>query len=76
VWGSPKGPSYFEVSVVSPHLIPLIDTTVISLQSSLDQSLVLEGDVSPILVILHPLQPRIEEVVVPVKSLVNPTLFA
>jgi hypothetical protein len=75
-WGSPKGPSDSEASVVSPHLVPPIDMTVMPLQSSLDHTPIFEGDVSPIPVILHPLQPRIEEVVVPVQSLVNPTLFA
>jgi hypothetical protein len=62
--------------VVSPHLVPpLIDMTVMSLQSSLDHTPIFEGDVSPIPVIMHPLQPRIEEVVIPVQSLVNPTLL-
>jgi hypothetical protein len=75
VWGSPKGPSNSEASVVSPHLVPLIDMTIISLQSSLDQKPILEGDVPLIPITLHPLQYRIEEVVVPVKSLVNPNLL-
>jgi hypothetical protein len=47
-----------------------------SLQYSLNHTPVFEGDVSPIPFILNPLQPRIEEVVIPVQSLVNPTLFA
>jgi hypothetical protein len=45
-----------------------------ALQYSLDHTPILEGDVSLILVTLHRLQPRIEEVVVLVKSMVNPTL--
>jgi hypothetical protein len=73
-WGSPKGPSDSKASMVSPHLVPSIDMKVTSLQSSLDHTPILEGDVSLIPVTLHPLQPRIEEVVVPVQSLVNPTL--
>jgi hypothetical protein len=32
-WGSPKGPSGSEASMVSPHLVsPLIDTTVMLMQ--------------------------------------------
>jgi hypothetical protein len=73
-WGSPKGPSESEASVVSPYLVPPIDMTIMSLQYSLDHTHVLEGDVSIIPVTLHPLQCRIEEVVVPAQSLVNPTL--
>jgi hypothetical protein len=75
-WRSPKGPSYSEVSVVSPHLVsPLIDMAIMLLQSSPDHTLVFKGDVSSIPIILHPLQPRVEEVVVQVQSLVNPTLL-
>jgi hypothetical protein len=36
---------------------------------------VIEGDVSLIHVVMHPLQPRIEEGVIPLKYLVNPTLL-
>jgi hypothetical protein len=76
VWGSPKGPSNSEASVVSPHHVSLlIDMTLMSLQSYLDHTPVVEGDVSSIPVIMHPLQPKVEEVVVPVQSLVNPTPF-
>jgi hypothetical protein len=60
-WFSPEGPLGSEVSVVSPHPIsPLMDTEVMPLQSSLDHTPIVEGDVSPIPVILHPLQPRVE----------------
>jgi hypothetical protein len=59
-WGSPKGHSNFEASVGSPHLVPsLIDTTVIPLQYSPDHTHIFKVDLSPIHVILHPLQPRI-----------------
>jgi hypothetical protein len=72
VWGSPKGSSYSEAFVVSPHLFPpLIDTVVTSLQSSPELTPVVEGDMSPIPITVHPLQPRVEEVVVPVPSLVT-----
>jgi hypothetical protein len=75
-WGSPKGPSDYEASVVSPHLVsPFIDTVVILSQSSPDLTPVVEGDVSHITVTMHPLQPIIEEVVVLVQYLVNPTLL-
>jgi hypothetical protein len=75
-WRSPKGPSYSEVSVVSPHLVSLlIDMTTMLPQSSPEHTPVVEGDVSPIPIIMHPLQPRVEEVVIPVKPLVNPNLF-
>jgi hypothetical protein len=75
-WGSPKSPSDFEAFVVSPHPIsPLIDTEVMSMPSSLDLTSVVKDDVSPIPIIMHPIQPRVEEVVVPVQSLVNPTLL-
>jgi hypothetical protein len=75
-WGSPKGPSDSKVSMVSPHLVsPLIDMTVMLLQSSPNHTPIVEGDVSPILVITHLIQPRVEEVVIPMQSLVNPTLL-
>jgi hypothetical protein len=61
--------------VVSSHLVPQIDRTVKPLQSSLDLTPIVEGDVSHIPVTMHPLQPRIEEVVVLVQYLVNPTLL-
>jgi hypothetical protein len=73
-WGSPKGPSYSEASMVSPHLVsPLIEIALMLLQYSLNHTPIFEGDVSPIPVVMHPIQPRIEEVVVSVQSLVNPT---
>jgi hypothetical protein len=75
-WFSPKGPLGFEVSMVSPHPVsPLIDTEVMLLQSSHDHTPIFDGDVSPIPIIMHLLQPRIEEVVVLVQFLVNPTLL-
>jgi hypothetical protein len=54
VWGSPKGPSNYEVSMVSPHLVPPIDTTVTLLQSSLDHTPIFEGDASFSHVIIIP----------------------
>jgi hypothetical protein len=75
-WGLPKGLSNSKESMVSPHIVPLIDITATPLQSSLDHNPIFKGDLSPIPIILHPLQPRIEEMVVPMKSLVNPTPFA
>ena len=62
--------------VVSLHLVsPLIDTKVILLQSSPDLTPIVEGDVSPIPVTVHPLQLRIEEVVIPVQFMGYPTLL-
>jgi hypothetical protein len=75
-WFSPEGPSSSDMSVVSPHLVsPLIDTTVMSIQSSPDHTSIVEGDVSPVPIITHHIQPEVEEVVVPVQPLVNPTLL-
>jgi hypothetical protein len=63
--------------VVSSHPVsPLINMKIMSPQLSPDQTPIIEGGVPPIHVVMHPLQPRIEEVVVPVHSLVNPTLLA
>jgi hypothetical protein len=46
--------------MVSPHPIsPLIDMEVTPLQYSLEHTLVVEGGVSYIPIIAHPLQPRI-----------------
>jgi hypothetical protein len=74
VWASPKSPLDSEAFVVSPHPVsPLINMTIMPLQFSPDHTHVVKGYVSPIPIITHPLQPRIEEVVIPVPSLVNPT---
>jgi hypothetical protein len=56
-WSSPKGPSNFETSVVSPHPVPLLIDMVLS---SPDLTPIVEGDVSPIPIAMHPLQPRIK----------------
>jgi hypothetical protein len=62
--------------MASPHLVsPLIDMTSMPLQSCSDHTPVVESDVSPIPVIMHPLQHKIEEVVLPVQSLFNPNLL-
>jgi hypothetical protein len=54
-WGSPKGPLDSEAFIVSPHPVSLsIDTTVMTLQSSIDQTPIFMGDVSTIPIILHP----------------------
>jgi hypothetical protein len=75
-WFSPEDPSGSEAYVVSPHLVsPLIDTTVMLMQSYPEHTSVGEGDVSSIHVITHPIQPGVEEVFIPVQSLVNPTLL-
>jgi hypothetical protein len=57
-WGSPKGPSGSEASMVSQHFVPsLVDTTVMSMQSSADTPFPLGVDVSFDLVVSHPIQP-------------------
>jgi hypothetical protein len=75
-WGSPKGPMDYEVSVVSPHHVsPLIDMTILSLQSSPNHTPIVEGDGSRMHVVMHPIQPLVEELVIPMQSLVNLTLL-
>jgi hypothetical protein len=60
-WSSPRGPSGSESSLVSQHSIsPLIDMVVMSMQSSPDHSPIFEGDASPGLVVMHPIQPMVE----------------
>jgi hypothetical protein len=57
VWGSPKGPSGFEASIVSQHSIPsLVDTTIMPMQSSTDTSFPLGVDASFDLVVSHLVQ--------------------
>jgi hypothetical protein len=48
---------------------------VVSMQSLTDTTLVLGGDASLDLVLLHPIQPMVEGVVVPMKSSADPTLL-
>jgi hypothetical protein len=58
VWGSPKGPSGSEASMVSQHSIPyLVDTTIMPMQSSTDTSFPLGVDASFDLVVSHIDQP-------------------
>jgi hypothetical protein len=61
--------------VVSPHLVPMIDMVVTPLQSSLDLTPIVKGGVFPIPITMHPFQSGIEEVIIPMKYLVNPTLL-
>jgi hypothetical protein len=56
-WGSPKGPSSSEASMVSQHSVPsLVDTTVMPMQSSADTPFPLGVYVSFDLFISHPIQ--------------------
>jgi hypothetical protein len=65
-----------ESSLVSQNSNPyLVDTMVMSMQSSTDTTLLLGGDVSLDHVVLHPIQPTIEEVVMSMQSSTNPTLL-
>jgi hypothetical protein len=60
VWGSPKGPSGSEASMVSQHSIPsLVDTIVMLMQSLVDTSFPLGVDASFHLVVSHPVQPMV-----------------
>jgi hypothetical protein len=75
-WGTPKGTSDSEAFVVSPHSVsPFINMVVILLQSSPDLTPVVRVMCPLSLLLAHPLQPIVKEVVLPVQSLVNPTLL-
>jgi hypothetical protein len=57
-WFSLRGPLGSESSLVSPHSVsPLIDMIVMPMQSSPDHTPISRGDVSPGLVVTHPIQP-------------------
>jgi hypothetical protein len=59
-WGSPKGPSGSEASMVSHHSVPsLVDTTFMPMQSLADPPFHLGVDASFDLVVSHPVQPVI-----------------
>jgi hypothetical protein len=69
-------PSGFESSLVSQHSNPsLVDSVVVPMQYSTDTTLILGGDASLDHVVLHPVQPTVEEVVMLMQSLVDPTLL-
>jgi hypothetical protein len=56
-WGSPKGPSGSEASMVSQHSIPsLVDTTIMPMQSLADTPFPLGVDASFDLVVSHPVE--------------------
>jgi hypothetical protein len=59
-WGSPKGPSGSEASMVSQHSVPsLVDTTIMPMQSSAHTSFPLGVDASFDLVVSHLVQPMV-----------------
>jgi hypothetical protein len=59
-WGLPKGPSGSEASMVSQHSVPsLVDTTIMSMQSSADTPFPLWVDASFDLVVSHLVQPMV-----------------
>jgi hypothetical protein len=64
------GDAYLDL-IVSHFVQP----TIVSMQSSAETTHVFGGDASLDLIVSHPIQPTIEEVVVPMKSLVDPTLL-
>jgi len=75
-WFSPGALSASEASLVSPHFVsPLIDMTVMLMQSYPEHTPIVKGYVSPSPIDMHPIQLGVEEVVTPVKYMVNPTLL-
>jgi hypothetical protein len=61
VWSSPRGPSGSELSLVSQHSIsPLIDMTIMPMQSSPNPNPIFEGDASPGLIGTHSIKPTVE----------------
>jgi hypothetical protein len=75
-WSLSEGPSSSESSSVSQQPIQsLVDEVVMSMQYSVDTTLILGGDASLDHVVSHPIQPMVEEVVMPMQSLVDPTLL-
>jgi hypothetical protein len=57
MWGSHKGRSGFEASMVSQHFVPsLVDTTVMPMQSSTDTPFPLGVDASFEPIVSHPIQ--------------------
>jgi hypothetical protein len=75
-WFFPGGPSSSNFSLGSQHSNPsLVDTMGMLMQSSTKTTPIFWGDVSLDLVVLHPIQPTVEEVVVSMQSLIDPTLI-
>jgi hypothetical protein len=62
---------YFEVS--SQSIQPLVEKVVIPMQSSVDPTPLLEGEVPLDLVVSHPIQPLVEKVVMLMQSSTDPT---
>jgi hypothetical protein len=60
------------LDLVVPHHVQPV---VVSMQSSTDIIPIFRGDASLELVFSHPIQPMVEEVVMPIKYLVDPTLL-
>jgi hypothetical protein len=80
-WYEERGPCLkallvSESSLVSQQSIQsLVDEVVMSMQSLVDTTLILGGDVSLDHVVSHPIQPVVEEVVEPMQSSFDPTLL-
>jgi hypothetical protein len=72
-WSLTEGPSNSESYLASQP--SLVDTTVMSMQSSSNTHLPLGVDASLDLVFSHPFQPTVEEVVVLMQSSADPTLL-
>jgi hypothetical protein len=70
------GPSSSKSSLVSQHSSPyLVDTKVMHMQSSADTTPIFLGDASLDLDLSYPIQPKVKEVVMLMKYLVDPTLI-
>jgi hypothetical protein len=75
-WGWPKIPSDSETSMVPPQTTsPLMIPAVSLPRFSSDLTPSTEGEASPAPVTMHPLQPIIEEVTMPVTFMVKSTLL-
>jgi hypothetical protein len=60
-WSLSRGPSGSESFFISQHSSPsLVDIAVVSMQSSADTTPIFGGDVSLDLVVLHPIQTKVE----------------
>jgi hypothetical protein len=76
MWSFPKGPSSPDPSSVSQqHIKSLVDEVAMLMQSSINNSLLLEGDASLYHVFLQSIQLVVERVVVPMQSSTDPTLL-
>jgi hypothetical protein len=60
---------------IDPVVSNPVQPTIVSMQSSMDTTPIFWGDASLVIVIMHPIQPMVEEVLLLVQYLVNLTLL-